>query len=251
MSQMQTVEQRSGWNDFKKDLDFYFWQRKYQKAMEGSVPIEEKVLLSLTKISTVFILSWRGLVKRAADIVLSAIGVIVTFPVMALIGIAIKMDSRGPMIFKQARVGMRGKTFSMLKFRTMCQDAEALTGPVWAKERDPRVTRVGHFIRKFHLDELPQLVNVLKGEMSLVGPRPERPYFVSEFRKIIAHYDRRLCVKPGITGLAQLKRGYDETIEDVKKKLRYDLLYVQKVCPLLDVKLLAMTVGSVLLRTGR
>ena len=139
----------------------------------------------------------------------------------------------------------------MYKFRSMIQNAEDTSGPVWAKADDPRITRIGKFMRKTHLDELPQLYNVLRGDMSIVGPRPERPYFVNELRKVIPHYDRRFYAKPGITGLAQIKRHYDETLSDVKKKLRYDRLYVQKMCPLLDLKVMAMTVGSVILQTGR
>jgi lipopolysaccharide/colanic/teichoic acid biosynthesis glycosyltransferase len=133
----------------------------------------------------------------------------------------------------------------------MRQDAELATGPVWAKQDDPRITRVGSFLRKTHLDELPQFFNVLKGEMSIVGPRPERPHFVSELRKAIPHYDRRHFARPGVTGLAQVKRRYDETLKDVRNKVRYDVLYIRKMCPFLDMKLIFMTVGACLLRTGR
>ena len=126
-----------------------------------------------------------------------------------------------------------------------------MTGPIWASSRDARITRIGTFLRRAHLDELPQFFNVLRGDMSLVGPRPERPHFVKQLRKAIPHYDRRLCVKPGITGLAQIKRRYDESIADVKKKVRYDVLYIRKMCPVLDFMVLALTVKAVLMGTGR
>ncbi len=251
MNQSHPVARKSLWQDLKRETQLFYFYRRYQKAFEGQIPFEEKIALLLTKITTSLAVSWRRVVKRALDVVASFIGLVLVSPVMAVVAIAVKLESKGPAIFKQTRVGLKGKVFNMMKFRTMHQDAEAKTGPVWAQKGDPRVTRFGRFLRETHLDELPQLINVLKGEMSLVGPRPERPYFVNEFRKLIPHYDRRLCVKPGITGLAQLKRHYDETIADVKKKLKYDVLYAQKICPYLDAKLLAMTVGSVILRTGR
>lgn len=195
--------------------------------------------------------SWRPTVKRILDIMVSLAGLVIASPLMILMALAIKFDSKGPVFYRQVRVGKKGGLFKMLKFRTMNEDAEKNTGPIWAKKGDPRVTRMGFFLRRAHLDELPQLLNVLKGEMSVVGPRPERPYFVNEFRRIISHYDRRLCAKPGLTGLAQIKRSYDETLEDVKKKLRYDVLYIEKMCPFLDMKIIALTIGAVLLRTGR
>ncbi len=237
--------------EFKKTLERDRMLRRYQMMLEGRLPLDDQIHDAIAKARAQFVTSWRGTVKRSLDILVSAFGILVSLPVMPVVALAVRLDSKGPVIFKQARVGMRGRTFNMMKFRTMVQDAEAKTGPVWAKEHDPRITRVGKFLRKTHLDELPQLFNVIKGEMSIVGPRPERPYFVSEFRRIIPHYDRRLCAKPGITGLAQVKRGYDETLADVKRKVKYDLLYIQKMCPLLDFKVLAMTVGAVLLRTGR
>ena len=250
---MRTISESENefWNNLKEEVRGYLFQRRYQKALEGETPWEEKVMLEGTKIFTKLAISWRRLFKRSLDLTISLVGLICAAPVMVFIALAVKLDSNGRVFFKQARVGMRGKVFTMFKFRTMCENAEQKTGPIWAKANDPRVTRFGNFLRKTHLDELPQLFNVLKGEMSLVGPRPERPCFVNEFRKIIPHYERRLCVKPGITGLAQIKRGYDETLKDVKKKVRYDFLYVQKMCPLLDVRVLAMTVGAVMLKTGR
>jgi len=260
MKDINATEQPSLAEELKNEFQLYLLYRRYQKMRSGGIPWEERFLSvfaksalrrSLKTLSYRIVISWRRVVKRSLDLTVSIIGIVVSAPVMALIALAIKLDSRGPVLFKQARVGMKGKIFNMYKFRTMCQDAEVKTGPVWAKENDPRVTRMGSFLRKTHLDELPQFFNVLTGEMSLVGPRPERPYFVQEFRKIIPHYDRRLAAKPGVTGLAQIKRRYDETIEDVKKKVRYDVLYIRKMCPVLDIMVLAMTFKSVVLGTGR
>ncbi len=232
--------------EMKEEVSFFLFHRRYQKTMEGKTPWEEILWINATKFRTELIVHWRSLVKRSIDFTVATFGLIVSAPVMALAAIAIKLSSPGPVLFGQVRVGKKGKPFMMFKFRTMRSDAELLTGPVWATEHDPRITRIGMFLRKTHLDELPQLINVFKGEMSLVGPRPERPYFVREFRKVISHYDRRLCVKPGITGLAQVRQGYDRTIEDVKRKAKYDFLYIEKMCPLLDMKVIAMTVGAVI-----
>ena len=237
--------------NLKQDIQHRMFLRRYEKIMSGNLPWEEKLAITFEKVMANLALSWRRMVKRSLDALISGVGLAIASPVMLLTAAAIKLNSRGPVIFKQTRVGMKGKVFTMLKFRTMHQDAEANTGPIWASEEDPRVTQVGKFLRLTHLDELPQLYNVFMGEMSLVGPRPERPYFVNEFRKLIPHYDRRLCVKPGITGLAQIKQGYDQTLADVKKKLKYDILYIQRMCPLVDVKVLGMTLGAVLARSGR
>jgi len=196
-----------------------------------------------------FTLWWRLVLKRIVDFVASVAGLIVTAPIMALVALAIKLDSRGAVLYKQERVGRFGEPFMMLKFRTMRVDAEA-GGPVWAvRGHDPRVTRLGWFLRRTHFDELPQLLNVLKGDMSLVGPRPERPHFVGQLNRMIPRYDERLLIKPGMTGLAQVHYRYDQTFEDVKKKLRFDLLYVKRMCLMLDARILAWTLLVVL--TGR
>jgi exopolysaccharide biosynthesis polyprenyl glycosylphosphotransferase len=237
--------------EFRKIMERDLLIRRYHKLLKGEIAWEERLMNGFVMTKIYVITYWRRLVKRTFDVTASVFGIIFFLPVMGLIAVVIKMDSKGPSLFKQTRVGMRGRSFEMWKFRTMRQNAEAVTGPVWATEDDPRVTRLGNFLRKSHLDELPQLFNVLNGDMSIVGPRPERPYFVNQFRKVIPHYDRRLCAKPGITGLAQIKRRYDETLADVKKKLRYDALYVQKMCPLLDLKVVALTIIAVILRTGR
>jgi len=153
-------------------------------------------------------------------------------PVIALCALLIKLTSRGTAFYGQARVGLHGRPFMLIKLRTMEQDAEAASGPVWAinDDKDPRVTPVGRFLRRTHLDELPQLINVLRGEMSLIGPRPERPYFVNQLREAIPDYDRRLSIRPGITGLAQIRAGYDTTVRDVRRKVKLDLLYIRRMC---------------------
>ena len=184
--------------------------------------------------------------KRKFDIVASLLGIMVSVPVIALVGIIIKIASPGPVLYKQKRVGMCGGEFDIYKIRTMNLDAEKATGPVWAGENDPRLIAfgripLGKILRKLHIDELPQLVNVLKGQMSIVGPRPERPVFVNSLSKEIRDYKKRLEIKPGITGLAQVWHKYDETIQDVKKKVKYDLLYIKRMCFLTDLNILLRT----------
>ena len=186
--------------------------------------------------------------KSMFDWTAALVGLIALAPVMLVIALAVRMTSRGPTIYRQLRVGINNKSFEIYKFRTMRVDAEK-DGARWAARNDPRVTPVGGFLRRTHLDELPQLINVLKGEMSLVGPRPERPIFVSELSKQIEGYPLRLQVKPGITGLAQVCHRYDESIEDVKVKLSYDLRYVRSAGMLMDIKIIWNTVLNLL--TGR
>jgi lipopolysaccharide/colanic/teichoic acid biosynthesis glycosyltransferase len=180
--------------------------------------------------------------KRFFDILVSSFAMVIAFPITALTGIVIKIVSPGPLFFKQKRVGLYGEIFDIYKLRTMKIDAEKETGPVWAKEDDPRLIKFGSIIRKLHLDELPQLLNVLRGDMSIVGPRPERPVFVEELSEKINDYPKRLRVKPGITGLAQVVHKYDETIKDVKKKVKYDLLYIREMCLMVDIRILLRTI---------
>ena len=162
-------------------------------------------------------------IKRGFDFAAAWIGVILSAPLMAMVALAVKLDSRGPVVYSQERIGRGGKAFTMYKFRSMVDGAETQSGPVWASKQDPRVTRVGGFIRKYHLDELPQLFNVIRGDMSLIGPRPERPHFVGDLNQQIDGYADRHLVKPGITGLAQVLHKYDESLQDVQEKLEeYD-----------------------------
>ena len=196
-----------------------------------------------------FTLWWRLVLKRIVDIVGSLAGFIIAAPMLAIAALAIKLDSKGPIIYSQERLGRFGDPFKIHKFRTMVVDAEA-KGPVWAAgEKDPRLTRVGALLRRTHIDELPQLWNVLMGNMSLVGPRPERPFFVEQLDDEVPRYGDRLLIKPGVTGLAQVHYRYDQTIADVKRKLRFDLLYVRRMCLTLDLRILAWTL--LVIATGR
>jgi len=188
-------------------------------------------------------------IKRALDLAFAIIGLMVSLPVMALVALAVRLDSKGPAIYRQQRVGLGGREFEVLKFRSMRVDAEQANGAQWASHDDPRVTRVGRFIRKFRLDELPQFVNVIRGEMSFVGPRPERKVFVEQLRKEISYYDERHSVRPGLTGWAQVEYAYGSTAEDAYRKLEYDLFYLKNMSIFFDCAIVLKTIRTVL--TGR
>ncbi len=188
--------------------------------------------------------------KRVMDIVIALTGILVAFPLLLIAAILIKMDSPGSIVYSQRRVGKKGKIFTIYKLRSMRQDAEKGVGAVWAQKNDPRVTLIGKMLRKSRVDEIPQLFNVLQGDMSIVGPRPERPEMVRSLKSMICDYEKRLLVKPGITGLAQVVHKYDESIEDVKKKVKYDLLYIRKKCLWTDLSIMAQTFGVVLTGKG-
>lgn len=192
----------------------------------------------------------RTFVKRVFDVVCALALILLALPVMAVTAILIKLESRGPLLYRQERVGQNGKTFFVNKFRSMCTDAEKDGRPVWATANDSRVTRVGAVIRKLRVDELPQLFNVLKGEMSLVGPRPERPYFVEQLTAQIPYFAARHSVKPGVTGWAQVRYAYGATVEDSQEKLQYDLYYVKNHSLFLDIIILFETVFVVLTARG-
>ncbi len=193
---------------------------------------------------------WERAVKRAIDIVVSFLILLVGLPIWMLVALAIRLESKGPIFYTQERVGKDEKHFHILKFRSMHDDAEVGSGPVWANKRDPRVTRAGKILRKLRLDEVPQLINVLDGNMSLVGPRPERPFFVEQLAKEIPLYKRRLKVRPGITGWAQVKHKYDENIDDVRRKVQYDLFYIENMSLRMDFKILLSTIAVVMLGKG-
>ena len=180
-------------------------------------------------------------VKDVFDLLAASVLLVLTLPILAILAVLVKFTSRGPVLFRQVRVGEDGRLFDMYKLRSMYHDCERETGPVWAAAADPRITPIGRLLRRTHLDELPQLLNVIRGEMSLVGPRPERPPFVEELCRRLPAYRRRLRVKPGITGLAQVRHRYDATFEDVRKKLAYDLLYIRKMCWMVDFGILLRT----------
>ena len=184
---------------------------------------------------------WEESAKRIMDIVVSLMILVLSSPVWIFVAAAVKINSPGPLVYSQERVGKNGKVFRMHKFRSMYVDAESRSGPVWATQNDPRITPVGRFLRKTRLDEIPQFYDVLRGDMSLVGPRPERPHFVEMLSKEIPLYKRRLSVKPGITGWAQIKQGYDTSIDDVKSKVRFDLFYIENMSFRMDIKILLIT----------
>lgn len=204
----------------------------------------------LIEISPQLMRPWEEATKRMIDVAVAGFVLAVSLPLWILIAVAIKLDSPGLVFYRQERVGREGVIFKMLKFRSMRQDAEK-SGPQWAHKKDPRITRVGLVLRKLHLDELPQTINVLNGHMSLVGPRPERPIFVERLSKEIPLYPRRLRVRPGITGWAQVKHKYDESIEDVRKKVEYDLFYIENMSLRMDFKILFSTISHMLLWKGR
>ncbi len=187
--------------------------------------------------------------KRIIDVVASTMGLITLAPLLCLIAILIKLDSHGPVFYTQMRVGLRGKPFMIWKLRSMHTGAER-NGPRWAQANDPRVSRVGRVLRKLRLDEVPQLFNVIRGDMSLVGPRPERPVFVNELRKVIPYYDIRHTVRPGLTGWAQTQFRYGANADDAHAKLQYDLYYVKNMRLALDLRILVKTVRVVLLGEG-
>ncbi len=216
--------------------------------------------------------------KRTVDVIGSISGLIIALPICLIVSVLIRLDSKGPVFYTQLRVGKNrrrgyrrqmsldgierrrysdrrkvygfGKPFRILKFRTMYIDAEKNTGPVWASKGDPRVTRIGRILRRTRIDEIPQLFNVLFGDMSLVGPRPERPYFVAKLDGVVNDYLRRFDVKPGVTGLAQVEHKYDESIEDVDGKVRYDLKYIKNLSVIQDLRILIKTVIVVMTARG-
>jgi len=188
--------------------------------------------------------------RRLLSILVSFVSSVLVLPLLPLVVLAIKLDSRGPVLYRQRRVGRGGATFYCYKFRTMRQDAEADTGPTWAGDDDPRITRVGRFLRASRLDEIPQLWCVLKGDMAFVGPRPERPEFVDWLSKQIPYYGVRHVVRPGVTGWAQVRYKYGNTADDAKQKLQYDLFYIKNASVGLDLLIMFQTIKTVLLGRG-
>jgi sugar transferase (PEP-CTERM system associated) len=223
---------------------------EFYEQITGKLPIES-LRLSVLIFSSGFRLSrFLMIYKRVAAIVVSLMGLVISLPLLPFVAIAIKLSSPGPLFYQQKRVGRNETIFYCYKFRTMRADAEADTGPTWAGDDDPRITPVGRFLRSSRLDEIPQLWNVLKGDMSFVGPRPERPEFTAWLKQEIPFYDLRESVRPGITGWAQTRYKYGNTVEDAKEKLRYDLFYIKNMSPGLDALIFFDTIKTILLGQG-
>lgn len=221
----------------------------YQK-ITGKIPVESIHPSSLI-FSEGFLQSpFRRAYARIFGFLGGIVALVLCGPLMLLVAIAIKLDSKGPVLYRQTRVGKNGRPFEILKFRSMRIDAETASGPVWAQEKDPRITRVGRFIRTVRFDELPQFLNVLYGQMGFVGPRPERPHFVEQLAQRIPFYDLRHSVRPGITGWAQVSCQYGATVEESKEKLEYDLFYIKNVSLSLDFMILFQTIKIVLFGKG-
>jgi exopolysaccharide biosynthesis polyprenyl glycosylphosphotransferase len=192
----------------------------------------------------------RVMLQSVYSMAAAALATLIAAPVMLSVAILVKLTSPGPAMLRQQRVGKNDRLFTLYKFRSMVTNAEARSGAVWAQRNDPRITPVGRWLRRFRLDELPQLFNVLKGDMSIVGPRPERPEFVIELEKRIPYYRHRHCIKPGITGWAQINHKYGDTIEDTIVKLEYDLYYIKNLAPALDAVIMFRTAKVMLLSRG-
>ncbi len=189
-------------------------------------------------------------IRRVLNLTLALVGFALSLPIMFFVAIAVKVESRGPIFYTQERVGKNGKSFKIIKFRSMGVTAERDTGPVWAEKSDPRVTRIGRILRKLRLDELPQFINVIRGDMNFVGPRPERPMFVEQLSEVIPYYQQRHLIKPGLTGWAQIKFPYAYSVEDAFEKLRYDLYYIKNHSLFLDAIIIFETVKTVLFGRG-
>jgi exopolysaccharide biosynthesis polyprenyl glycosylphosphotransferase len=215
----------------------------------GQVRTNQIYGFPLIEILPQLIAPWERIVKRIIDIFFSFFVLIGFLPLWIIIAVLIKLSSKGSVFYLQERVGKDGVVFKIFKFRSMVEHAEKRTGPVWASDNDPRVTIIGKWLRKLRLDEVPQLINVLCGDMSLVGPRPERPFFVEKLKKIYPLYTRRMRIRPGITGWAQVKGEYDQNLEQVKQKLEYDLFYLENMSIRMDLKIILNTIYFVL--TGR
>ncbi len=220
------------------------------EVVTGLARTEQVVGLPLIRINPDILTPYQKFAKRTVDVVIAAVGLLVMAPLLLVVGLIVRLTSSGPALFAQERVGYRGRHFMIHKIRTMMEDAEEATGPVWAKANDPRITPLGRLLRRARFDELPQLWNVLIGDMSLVGPRPERLHFVEQLNKKFPYYYRRLAVRPGITGWAQVKGNYDSSLEDIRRKLKDDFFYIENLSIRLDLKILLMTVRVVLSGKG-
>ncbi|MBN1567589.1 MAG: TIGR03013 family PEP-CTERM/XrtA system glycosyltransferase [Acidobacteria bacterium] len=222
----------------------------FYERVAGKIPIEN-LKPSWMVFNTGFGVTKSALLKkRILSLIVSSVLLLLLSPIILLLMILIKLDSKGSIFYRQERVGQDGKTFTLVKFRSMYEDAENGTGPIWSKEGDDRITRVGRFMRRTRIDELPQFYNVLRGDMSLVGPRPERPHFVQQLVESIPFYPLRHIVKPGITGWAQINYGYANSFENTVEKLQYDLFYIKNMSWALDTLILLETIKTVIVKKG-
>lgn len=215
-----------------------------QVVLQGKAQPWTVAGIPLLKIKESPLFGWRGVVKRGFDLIVASIVLLLLSPLLLLIALLVKIDSRGPLFYRQERIGLDGRIFNILKFRTMIPDAEARTGPVWATKGDRRTTQIGRLLRSLSLDELPQLINVLKGDMSVVGPRPERSHFVGEFRRSVPHYLERHRLRSGMTGWAQVNGLRGDT--SIEERTRYDIYYVENWSLGFDLKILILTIREVL-----
>ncbi len=249
--------------DWRKKINFYKLRKlklkeiKFEDAIFFYEKIKKAVIIDPFLRPSYFLFQNNSrskislLTEEMINRLVALAGLIILLPFMIIIAILIKLDSPGPVFYTQERVGLKGRRFKIIKFRSMVKDAEKYTGPVFAKEKDPRITKIGRFLRKFGFDEFPQLFNVLKGDMYLIGPRPERPYFVEKMKEVIPYYDLRHTVKPGITGWAQVNYKYGDSIEDGKNKLEYDLYYIRNRSLFLDLVIIFSTLKRMILGRRR
>ncbi|MFQ6616376.1 MAG: sugar transferase [Fidelibacterota bacterium] len=221
------------------------------EVVSGLAKTEQLYGVPLIQINPEIITPQQKFFKRLIDIAVSLLVLVALFPVWVLVSIAIKIDSRGPILYRQDRLGRYGRKFIMYKFRSMVHNAESRTGPIWAREDDPRITATGRFLRRFRLDEIPQFLNVVKGDMSVVGPRPERPFFVQQLMAEFPFYYRRFKLRPGITGWAQIKHAYDSSLEDVRQKLKYDFFYIENLNLSLDFLIMFRTLKVMISGKGQ
>ena len=221
------------------------------EAISGQVRIDTIRGLPLLNINPDIKTEFQGVLKRMGDVFLSLFGLILLLPIIMLIAVLVRISSKGNIFYRQIRVGLNGVHFTLLKFRTMYVGSEDNTGPIWSIKEDPRTTHVGKVLRKYHLDEIPQMLNVFYGHMSIIGPRPERPEIIENLIKEVPYYAHRLKVKPGLTGWAQVMGIYDSSIADVKSKLKLDFYYIENMSLLLDLKIIIITLIIILKGRGR
>ena len=240
------IEERAGFvaHGIALETEAHFWERCLKR-----VAVDHLDQAWLNALDEVRVSPLQLLVNRAGDVGISLVFLVFALPLILTVALLVWIDSPGPVLYRQVRIGQAGRPFTLLKFRSMRSDAET-RGPAWATQRDPRVTRVGSFMRRTRIDELPQLMNILRGQMSFIGPRPERPHFVEQLAAVIPYYRERARVKPGLTGWAQVNFPYGASVEDARVKLSYDLYYVRHRSPLLDLAILFATVRVILFQEG-